>query len=275
MLRATTLALFVLVGAGAVARAEIESDRVRAALAAFRALKYERALSLLDQAAATESLTRDEKIAVYRTAGFCHVALDRPDEARRDFVRLLTIAPETELDDRVSPRVRAVFEDARSEVALRGAEPRSAHHLPELLPTRDPVAPKDGQREAVTVCHPGGMARRGRLFHRVPDEGGGYSRIEATVDDAGCVAFVIPGTAVRAPALELYVDVFDDAGAVIARAGSLGAPLSVAVRPRPVPLVKRRWFWGVIGGAGGALVLTGVVLAVTLTTPSNITVLPR
>jgi hypothetical protein len=274
MLRATALAMLVLVALVAPAGAEIESHRVRAGLTAYRQLEYERALRLFDEAVRTESLTREEKLAVFQASGVCHVALDRPDAARSDFVRLLSIEPGSELDDRVSPRVRAVFEQARAEVALRGQQTPSAHHLPELGAAIDPPAPREGDGLAVAVRHPGGLAARGQLFHRVRGELS-YARIEAPVDALGEMRFAVPGSSVRAPGLEAYVVVLDGAGTAIARAGSLGAPLSLPVRVRPLPLHQRRWFWGVIGGVAGAAVLSAIVVGVTLSAPATITVLPR
>jgi hypothetical protein len=42
-----------------------------------------------------------------------------------------------------------------------------------------------------------------------------------------------------------------------------------------MPLYKRRWFWGVIGGVAGAAVVTAIVVGATLSSPATITVLPR
>jgi tetratricopeptide (TPR) repeat protein len=274
MLRAIALALLLLLTLHAPARAEIESDLVKRGLAAYGRLEYERALRLLGEAARSESLTREEKLAVWRTSGFCHVALDRPDEARQDFVRLLTIDPGQDLDARVSPRARAAFEQARGEVALRGAQAPSLHHLPELEDRFDPLAPREGETVRVSVCHPGGLARHAQLFHRLRGEAA-YSRLEADVDDQGCVHLSIPASAVRPPALETYLVMLDASGTAIARAGNLATPHAVAVRSRPVPLHRRRWFWGVVGGVAGAVVLTAVVVGATLSAPATITVQPR
>ena len=47
-----------------------------------------------------------------------------------------------------------------------------------------------------------------------------------------------------------------------------GASLTVTASPRPTPLVRRPWFWGVVGGAAVAVVV-GVTLGVVLGAPKN------
>jgi tetratricopeptide (TPR) repeat protein len=272
MSRALVVASCALLAA-APARGDVESEHVRAGLAAFERLQYERAVTLLEQARA-ESLTREEKIATYRTLGFSYVALDRPDEAQRDFERLLTIDPAIELDLRVSPRVRAVFEAARAEVAQHGQHQPPAHRLAELSPAVDPAAPRAGETVALTLVHGGGMARRAELFYRTRGELG-FSRVEAPVDDAGRVRLIVPGVAVGAPALEYYAIVLDEAGAAIARAGSLAGPLALPVTPRPVPLHRRRWFWGVMGGVAGVVLIGAITTVAVLSTPSTVIITPR
>jgi hypothetical protein len=271
MLRALVAAALLLLPLRA--RAEIESADVRAGMAAAARLEYQRAATLLE-GALRESLTREEKVAVYRTLGTCYVALDRPDEAREQFTHLLTINPALDLDQRVSPRVRAVFEEARAQVAQHGRELPAAYRVPELAPTLEPPRPREGQELALTLDYPGGLGRRAQLLVR--RRGGlDFARSEAPVDAAGRARLTVPGALVVPPALEYYAVVLDDGGAAIARAGSLAAPLTIDVRARAVPLKRRAWFWGVIGGAG-ALVLAGVIAtSVVLTSPATVTINPR
>jgi tetratricopeptide (TPR) repeat protein len=144
LVRALAAAALLLVAASA-ARADVEDERVRAGLAAYDRAEYERAVALMQRALA-ESLTREEKVAAWRALGASLVALDRPDEARHAFPRLLTIDPAIELDRRESPRVRAVFEEARAEVAQAGRAAPPAHRLVELVPALDPPSPRRATR---------------------------------------------------------------------------------------------------------------------------------
>ena len=123
--------------AGAAARrAAIESDLVKQGIAAYNDLEYLRAVELL-QKALQETLTRDEKIVTFQTLAFAHVALGKHDDAVRDFENLLRIDGRFELDRTISPRVRAVFEEARGQVATGGTGGGDdGHELPDAARRR-------------------------------------------------------------------------------------------------------------------------------------------
>ena len=107
------------------AEAAIESDLVKQGIAAYNDLEYPRAIDLLHKAL-QETLTRDEKIVTFQTLAFAHVALGKHDEAVGDFEKLLRIDGRFELDRTISPRVRAVFEEARGRVATTGTTTATA-----------------------------------------------------------------------------------------------------------------------------------------------------
>src|SRR5262249_1093502 len=95
---------------------KVDSDAIKQGLAAYEELDYAKCVDLLQKALA-ETLTRDEKIITYRTLAFCHVGLDKPDAAKFDFEHLLHIDESYELDRRISPRIRAPFEEAKAAIA--------------------------------------------------------------------------------------------------------------------------------------------------------------
>src|SRR5437762_11826123 len=108
------VALTILVAAPAMAG--IDSDLVKQGIAAYNDLEYPRAVELL-QKALQETLTRDEKMVTFQTLAFAHVALDKAEAAVMDFENLLRLDSTFELDRTISPRVRAVFEEAKARVA--------------------------------------------------------------------------------------------------------------------------------------------------------------
>jgi hypothetical protein len=270
LMSATTLLLVVL-AATTTARADVESPLVREGLAAYDALDYTRAVQQLEQARG-ESLTREEKIITYRTLGMARVALGDSDGARGDFAHLLRIDPSYDFDRTVAPKVRAVFEAAKAEVASSGRALAPAE--PTLRPTLVPAAPREGKPVVVHVSYPGGVARKMTLYYRAL---GANAFSRASVDGApdGGFSATIPGLDVHAPALDYHVVLLDDGGASVAAAGSIGRPLSVAVTRAPRPVYKRGWFWGVVGGvaAAGALA-TGLVLLLPRSNSAPITVNP-
>jgi hypothetical protein len=252
---------------GGVARAAVESELVQKGVAAYEALDFDGAVQALNEALG-ESLTREERIVTFRTLGFAYAALDRPDDARAAFTRLLRIDASAELDRSVAPKVRALFEEARTRLATgRAEEPTAGVRLPSLRPTLAPANPRAGQPLTFTVVHPGGMARSVHLYHRAPGEPS-YSEVSAPPTGADRFELTVPGSAVRAPALEYYVTALDESNVALARAGTLADPLRVEVAAPPKkPVYKRGWFWGVLVGSA-AVAAAVVAVAVVLTTSS-------
>ena len=226
-----------------------------------------RARSILLHKALQETLTRDEKIVTFQTLAFAHVALGKRDEAVGDFENLLRIDGRFELDRTISPRVRAVFEDARAKVATQGSGVvEGGRALPELHRTV-PARVKEGQAITVESEYPGGVASSVELFYRTRGSNV-FAKLKAPIGAAGTFEFTVPGMHVAAPALEYYLVVLDDNGASVAVAGTLGAPLAVDVVGLKRPVYAKGWFWGVM--AGVAVVGAGVATAVVLTTRSSI-----
>jgi tetratricopeptide (TPR) repeat protein len=263
------LAIAIVLGSVAAAHAEVESALVRNGLAAYAELDYARAIALLEQARG-ESLTREEKILTYRTLGLAYVAVGQPEPAKADFQRLLRIDPSATLDRSVAPKVRAVFEEAKAEVATSGRALQAG--LPSVAPAIEPAAPREGRPLSVRVTYAGGLAKKMTVYFR---KSGDASFSRATVDAApgGGFEATVPGMAVQAPALEYHLVLLDDAGASIAAAGSLGQPLSVAVMRAKKPVYKKGWFWGVLGGvavAGAAAAVLAVELPRSNTAPVTV-----
>jgi hypothetical protein len=254
------------------ARADVESPLVKRGVAAYGDLDFARAVQLLDDAR-KESLTREEKIVTYRTLGMARAAMGKHDEARRDFAHLLRIDPSQELDRTVAPKVRAIFEEAKADVAISG---KTASALPALEPRLSPPSPKEGKPLTVRVDYPGGVARKMTVYFRPTGEAAFDRATVAPLDNAGRFAAVIPEHAVRAPSLDYHVVLLDEAGGSVAAAGSLGMPLTIAIGRAPRPVYKRAWVWVVVGGvaAGGALA-AGLTLGLPRSNSAPITVVPQ
>jgi hypothetical protein len=267
------LAAFVvaLLALGGVARADVDSPLVKGGLLAYGDLDYARAVQLLEQARG-ESLTREEKLVTYRTLGMAYVALGKIDEAKKDFKRLLRIDPSSTLDRSVAPKVRAVFEEAKSDAATSGSALKTT--LPTVTPTLEPAAPRQGTPVVVRVEYPGGVARKMTLYFRKSGDGA-FTRATVAGDGNGHFSATIPGGVLQPSSLEYHIVLLDDAGAAVAGAGSLGAPIAVGVTEKKKPLYKKGWFWGVIGGVVAAGAATGIAVALTRPTTAPIVVNPQ
>jgi hypothetical protein len=261
-MRSVLVAALLFSASAARAGTEIESELVQKGVAAYENLDFQLAIDVLSRALG-ESLTRNEKIVTFRTLGFAYSAIGRTDDARAAFARLLRLDGNAELDRSVAPRVRAIFEEARTQVATGHAQSADATTLPALHPVVTPAHPTEGQPLTVIVVHPGGLARELHLFHRVRG-GESYSEIEAP-GQGDRFSLTIPGTAVHAPALEYYLTAVDDQKVAMARAGTLAEPLSIDVVPLPRRVSHRRALvWGLVGG-GALLVAGGVATALVMT----------
>jgi hypothetical protein len=249
-----------------LARADVESEQVRAGVKAFNDADFERCIESLTKALG-ESLTRQEQIVTYRTRAFCHTALDHSADAREDFIALLRIDEQAELDQSVAPKMRALFEEARAMVATGAVPLPRGPSLPPLQASL-PARVAQGQAFAAAVTHPGGVAQTVQLFYRGRGEGK-YQLVTAPVAPDGHVEVEVPAAAVRPPAVELYLTALDAGGAAVARAGSYSEPLAVEVAAAPPAKKKRGWVWGVAVGIAVAAVGVGLGVGLTVGRSSN------
>ncbi len=281
-LTAIAIVLAAAVGVSPRAHAAVESELVRQGLAAYNDLEYAKAIDLLHKAL-RETLTQEEKVITYQTLAFAHVAQDRRAEARADFKHLLAIDSSFELDRTISPRVRAVFEEAKAAVAVDWSRPdQMVVTLAQITPEVEPARPKQGQPITLSVpAHAAAGAAKLELFYRTRGQRA-YSRMMILPLPAGGFEAPVPGLQVEKPALEYHMVLLDGNGASLARAGALGQPLVIEVEGRPRPVYTKLWFWSVLGGVAAAGAAVAVVLAVTSSsstvapgTPATVTLTPR
>jgi tetratricopeptide (TPR) repeat protein len=123
-----------------------------AARKVFDSLDYERALVELDKVVAlleprrNEAGTREQLATALELRARTHFGLGATGRAREDFLTLIALLPDYELDDTVSPRVAALFKDVRSllvgQIAL-SIEPGDAQVVVDGRPVDTPAEPID------------------------------------------------------------------------------------------------------------------------------------
>lgn len=261
--RSVTLALVVM-ALPLDARAD---ERLDAALVAYRSLDYENAVVLLEKARETVSAL-DDKVLIARTLAFTEVALGNSDRAREEFRTLLELAPSTQLEDSVSPKVRALFEEVKAGEDL--VELAVAPPLPALLEVlAAPSRPRTG--ESVTLSWSVANGVSAELLYRARGEAQ-FSRVSARANE-GKFEVPIPGLLVRAPAVEYYLVAHGPDGNTVGTAGAEDKPLALEVAPRPRPPVYRRaWFWGAVGGSAAAAVIIASVAGAIAARPAHVTI---
>src|SRR5687768_11739100 len=83
-----------------------------------RELRYEEALSRIEQLRAADDTSPDMRLRALELAALAHVGLGRVEDAREAFRALLTLDPGAELGlRRPSPRIVEIFQSVRASVA--------------------------------------------------------------------------------------------------------------------------------------------------------------
>ncbi len=235
-------------------------------------LQYEEAIQTLSAAIIRRGNTPAQEVQIYELLGLSYLALARNDEAEGAFRLALAREPGHALDPNLAPRVLEFYSGVRQRWIAEGRpgmpRPSEAAHVPVpvVIEHRSPPTQDRGNALELTanVVDPDRRAaglvlawRQGSrgLFHRVSARGAG-----------GAFSATVPGTDVRPPVLEYYLEAVDPNGIAVTSRGDAFAPLRVVV-PADVasPIWSRWWFW-----TGAAVVVTGVaVLTYFLVSSSN------
>jgi len=265
-MRGMVVGLVLAIASSSIARAEVRNELVVVGIKAYDELDYQKASELLGRALA-EPLSDEERLAAYSRLVYCHAAFDDDQLMRDDFAALLKLDPDFKLDHTASPKMRALYEEAKAK--------RAAETKPIEKPIEQPIEPKPVEKPIVKQPAPltpetDARANSGepfrvrafvagatevQLYHRARGASS-YSKVTAE-GHLDRFEATIPGLFVDAPAIEYYVVAVDDTGAAVAAAGSPDAPLSIAVAERK-PLYARPVVWIV----AGAVVLVGIVAAI-------------
>ena len=269
-----------------------KDKELKKAIAAYNDLEYEKAVKLLNTAL-KKKLDRKGQLEAYRYLGLSYLALNKKDDARAAFRKILEVDASYNLPSIDSPVAIQLFEEEKKALAGGGKPDKPVEPPPdkpdkpvEPVGTTPPVAtdtpsvasPKleaafepsvPGAGETVTVnltVLPADIAIEGVvLHHRVQGKSSGYSTVRAELQGGGRWTAVIPGAFIAAPGIEYYATAQDEDGSVRAAAGSEMSPLLIVVgaeeQPSGAPIYSRWWFWAGVGGVLVAGAAVGIVLA--------------
>lgn len=277
----------------------VESEPLKAGLTAFEDLDYPKALEQF-RLALRESLTKRERVVLFRAQALIHSALDDSLAAISDFERVLRINPLFELDRNTSPKVRRAFFEAKANIAKQAL-------APPLNATRSPERPKVGESLALTVLAPSGTERIELYFRSRGDTS--YQLIMSTPTRGQPSELVIPQAAIDSDAVEYHLRAVNDLDQTVGADGTLANPISIPVQggkpKRGAPLVvtvpatgptvspapnatpnttvatkpeKKKtpaWVWGVVAGSIVVVGAIAIGLGVGLTRNRNATIEAR
>lgn len=195
----------------------------------YQKLEYEQANATAQAVLKRRGLSHDELVRTYRILAVTYAVLDKAEQAKETFVKLLAVDPTYEADPNLGPRVSDPFLEARGYFRAQGQKPGL---------TVDPQVRLEGGTLRVIAKGPPRFVRRIVVSYRWGSSGAMNSHTIASSEGAVDV--------VKAPAganrLDYFVVAQDENENEVMVRGSKVAPLSVFPESAPKNA----------GGAGGA-----------------------
>ncbi len=220
-------------------------------------LRFEEALQTLSAALVRSGNSRQQQAHIYRLLAFTYLALGREEEASGAYRSMLSIDPDFQPGDEVSPRVREFFGQVRQVWDAEG-RPGSGPPPPVQIQHRSPARAERGHAVELSaeVEDPAHRVDRLVLAYRQGTEAV-FNRLDTQRQGQEFVA-TIPGGDVAPPLVEYYFEALDAQGLPVAARGDVAAPLRIAVpAPGGATVLDEWWFWPLM--VVGALVVAGGV----------------
>jgi tetratricopeptide (TPR) repeat protein len=215
--------------------------------------EFDAALATFARAEEADDLSVEDLAALFATRALVYLALDNRDAMNADLERLVSVAPDYDLDSRVPPDIRR----GHAEMRARSPGPLRLRASPE--PSAAGVTIEaHAERDAAN------LVREVRIRGRVA----GASHWESAVD----APLLVPASG--SDVVEYYVEAVGPGGAVLAESGRESAPLRASASARDGALVVPpgagesdddegggAWLWI---GLGGAAAVGAAVVAILL-----------
>jgi hypothetical protein len=226
--------------------------------------QYEESIQTLSAALLRPGTSKQDKIEIYRLLAYNYITLRRSDEADGAVRGLLVIDETYRLAPTESPRFREFFDATRQKWEQEGKPGKVDETKPVVVekPVRithsspAQVEPDSTIRLTGSLDDPGARVRGVQLAYRTGAKGK-YVTAAATYA-AGQFRAQIPGTAVKPPLVEYYLQAIDKDGLPVALRGDADTPLRIAVPEKSGSVLTSPWFWIPVGllVAGGAVATT-------------------
>jgi len=223
-------------------------------------LDYDKANLIAAKISAGKGLTHSELVRAMRLLALTDAALGHEDQAREEFIELLTYSADFQVDPNLGPRVTAPFLEARGYWRAQAEKPGV-----EVTATVHATGP--GTLRVITR-DPTHIVKSGNVGFRW-GSAAPYTTLPLAVSDGGDgAAFDIPERPLTATRLDYYAQVFDDRGNAILEVGNPGSPKSALVdTPKAVvvagghSIFASPIFWAVAGVVVAGAATTAYLLA--------------
>ncbi|MGZ3473706.1 MAG: hypothetical protein ACXWUG_04800 [Polyangiales bacterium] len=227
--------------------------------------QYDESIQKLSAALLRPDITKAQKIEVYRWLAYNYIVLKQDDSAKTAVYALLVLDETYELPKTESPKFREPFtkyskqwvEDGKpgQQTEVKAPAPVTLKHSPAAEAPHDMSMSISG-----TIDDPEHRVAKISLFYRTGSSG---KFIEVpTTNELGSFKVNIPGSAVKPPIVEYYIQASDKGGLAIASRGDAETPLRVAVQgEKEGSIFGTWWFWTGTGAVVAGGILAGVLLS--------------
>lgn len=234
------------------------------AKAKFDDQQYDESIQKLSAALLRQDITKAQKTEVYRWLAYNYIVLKQDESAKTAIYALYAVNEDFELPKSESPKFREPFKKYREQWIEDGkpgvtkeekpVAPVVLKHMPQAEVPHDQSVAVSG-----SVDDPDKRVAKISLFYRTGSAG---KFIEVPMNTTGGTFKAnIPGTAVKPPLVEYYVQASDTGGLAVASRGDAETPLRIAVAgEKSGSIFGTWWFWtGTTAIVAGAVV-TGFLL---------------
>ena len=245
--------------------------------------EFETALELVNRELARPGLSSGMTGRLYELQGMLHLYLGDSEAAQHSFKLLLKASPQYRMQEDASPKMQALFEEAREQMAaeisssLKLAHPRPRPAQPGV-PIRLEIqleTPPQGVQAKLFYRRTAGSGFSSTLFVETDDRQKWVAHVPALDFDAGDRE-----APPAASALESFIEGQDPAGSLLAIAGRREAPLVVpfagseALEAATAAATEgevaessawyqKWWVWTIVGVVVAGAVTGGVIYAVS------------
>lgn len=213
--------------------------------------QYDESIQKLSAALLRPDATKAQKIEVYRWLAYNYIVLKQEESAKTAIYALYALDEEFELPKTESPKFREPFKKFREqwiEEGKPGQTKEAKVAAPVVLKHTPPAEVPHDQSVAVSgsIDDKDNRVAKISLFYRTGSAG---KFIEVAMSTTGGMFKAnIPGTAVKPPIVEYYVQASDSGGLAVASRGDAETPLRIAVAgEKSGSVFGTWWFWTGIG----------------------------
>lgn len=258
---AGTVALVTFTPAHAQAQGKVSTQKlIDDAKTKFEDQQYDESIQKLSAALLRADITKAQKIEVYRWLAYNYIVLKQDESAKTAIYALYVIDEGFELPKTESPKFREPFKKYREQwveegkpgltVETKAPAPVVLKHVPAATVPHD-------QSVAITGSFDDADKRVAKvsLFYRT-GSAGKFVEVPAAVT-GNTFRGSIPGSAVKPPIVEYYVQASDAGGLAVSSRGDAETPLRIAVEAeKSGSIFGTWWFW-----TGTTAIVAGGVLA--------------